>query len=74
MALAAALAEGGDDRARGAEQQRVGAGAVAIGDDPDPPPAEIPVLSAATLMDGAPARARLARIVLDYAAGLPAPR
>jgi LPPG:FO 2-phospho-L-lactate transferase len=43
-------------------------------DDPDPPPAEIPVLSAATLMDGAPARARLARIVLDYAAGLPAPR
>ena len=43
-------------------------------DDPDPPPAEIPVLAAATLMDGAPARARLARIVLDYAAGLPAPR
>src|SRR5829696_6649294 len=43
-------------------------------DDADPPPSEIPVLPAATLMDGAPARARLARVVLDYAAGLKAPR
>jgi LPPG:FO 2-phospho-L-lactate transferase len=40
--------------------------------DPDPPPEEIPTLSAPTLMDGAPARARLARIVLDYAATLAA--
>jgi LPPG:FO 2-phospho-L-lactate transferase len=38
--------------------------------DPDPPPAEIATLSAATLMKGASGRARLARIVLDYAAGL----
>jgi len=38
--------------------------------DPDPPPAEIPTLAAATLMEGAPGRARLARIVLDYAATL----
>jgi len=36
-------------------------------DDPDPPPAEIPTLAAPTLMDSAAARARLARIVLDYA-------
>jgi LPPG:FO 2-phospho-L-lactate transferase len=35
--------------------------------DPDPPPAEIPTLSTATLMDGAPARARLARTVLENA-------
>jgi LPPG:FO 2-phospho-L-lactate transferase len=38
--------------------------------DPDPPPAEIPTLMAPTLMDGAAARARLARIVLDYAVTL----
>jgi LPPG:FO 2-phospho-L-lactate transferase len=37
-------------------------------DDPDPPPTEIPTLATATLMDGAAGRARLARIVLDYAA------
>jgi LPPG:FO 2-phospho-L-lactate transferase len=42
--------------------------------DPDPPPTEIPTLSAPSLMDGAAARARLARIVLDYAADLAAPR
>jgi len=35
--------------------------------DPDPPPAEIPTLATATLMEGAGGRARLARIVLDYA-------
>jgi LPPG:FO 2-phospho-L-lactate transferase len=39
-------------------------------DDPDPPPTEVPTLTAPTLMDGAPARARLARIVLDHAAEL----
>jgi LPPG:FO 2-phospho-L-lactate transferase len=38
--------------------------------DPDPPPAEIPALSAPTLMEGAAGRARVARIVLDYAASL----
>ena len=38
--------------------------------DPDPPPAEIPTLAAATLMEGAAGRARLARTVLDYAASL----
>jgi LPPG:FO 2-phospho-L-lactate transferase len=38
--------------------------------DPDPPPAEPPVLATATLMEGAAGRARLARIVLDYAATL----
>jgi len=38
--------------------------------DPDPPPSEIPTLAAATLMEGAPGRARVARIVLDYAASL----
>jgi LPPG:FO 2-phospho-L-lactate transferase len=38
--------------------------------DPDPPPEEIPALSAPTLMEGAAGRARLARIVLDYAATL----
>jgi LPPG:FO 2-phospho-L-lactate transferase len=38
--------------------------------DPDPPPTEIPTLAAATLMDGAAGRARVARIVLDYAASL----
>jgi LPPG:FO 2-phospho-L-lactate transferase len=38
--------------------------------DPDPPPTEIPTLAAKTLMEGAAGRARLARIVLDYAASL----
>ena len=38
--------------------------------DPDPPPAEIPTLATATLMDGAAGRLRLARIVLDHAASL----
>jgi LPPG:FO 2-phospho-L-lactate transferase len=38
--------------------------------DPDPPPAEPQTLAAATLMEGAPGRARVARIVLDYAASL----
>ncbi|MET0306404.1 MAG: 2-phospho-L-lactate transferase [Solirubrobacterales bacterium] len=38
--------------------------------DPDPPPEEIPTLAAPTLMEGAAGRARLARIVLDYAATL----
>ncbi len=47
---------------------------VVDGDDPDPPPAEIPTLAAATLMAGAAGRARLARIVLDYAAQLRASR
>jgi LPPG:FO 2-phospho-L-lactate transferase len=42
--------------------------------DPDPPPDEIPTLAAATLMDGAAGRARLARIVLDYAGDLIASR
>jgi LPPG:FO 2-phospho-L-lactate transferase len=43
-------------------------------DDPDPPPVEIPTLATATLMEGAPGRARLARIVLDYASDLIASR
>jgi LPPG:FO 2-phospho-L-lactate transferase len=38
--------------------------------DPDPPPAEIPTLSAPTLMEGAAGRVQLARTVLDYAATL----
>jgi LPPG:FO 2-phospho-L-lactate transferase len=38
--------------------------------DPDPPSDEIPTLATATLMDGAAARARLARIVLEFAASL----
>jgi LPPG:FO 2-phospho-L-lactate transferase len=38
--------------------------------DPDPPPAEIPTHSASTLMEGPAGRARVARIVLDYAASL----
>ncbi|HEX6666511.1 MAG TPA: 2-phospho-L-lactate transferase [Solirubrobacterales bacterium] len=38
--------------------------------DPDPPPAEIPTLAAPTLMEGPPGRARVARVVLDYAATL----
>ncbi len=41
--------------------------------DPDPPPSEIPTLAAPTLMEGASGRARLARIVLDYAETLAAP-
>jgi len=40
--------------------------------DPDPPPDDVPTLAAPTLMDGAAGRARLARIVLDYAAELAA--
>ncbi len=40
--------------------------------DPDPPPTEIPTLATATLMEGASGRARLARIVLDYAETLAA--
>jgi LPPG:FO 2-phospho-L-lactate transferase len=38
--------------------------------DPDPPPADLPTLAAPTLMEGASGRARVARIVLDYAATL----
>jgi LPPG:FO 2-phospho-L-lactate transferase len=38
--------------------------------DPDPPPEEIPTQAVPTLMEGAAGRARLARIVLDYAATL----
>ncbi len=38
--------------------------------DPDPPPEEIPTLTTATLMEGAGGRARVARAVLDYTAGL----
>lgn len=38
--------------------------------DPDPPPEGIPTLAVPTLMEGASGRARLARIVLDYAASL----
>jgi LPPG:FO 2-phospho-L-lactate transferase len=38
--------------------------------DPDAPPPEIPTLATATLMEGAAGRARLARIVLDYASEL----
>jgi LPPG:FO 2-phospho-L-lactate transferase len=41
-------------------------------DDPDPPPAEVATLAAATLMEGASGRARVGRIVLDYAASLAA--
>ncbi len=40
--------------------------------DPDPPPVEVATLAAATLMEGASGRARVARIVLDYAASLAA--
>lgn len=35
--------------------------------DPEPPPLEPPTLAAPTLMEGAVGRARVARIVLDYA-------
>ena len=45
-------------------------GMVVDEDDPDPPPEEIPTLAAPTLMDSGATRARLARIVLDYAATL----
>jgi len=38
--------------------------------DPDPPPVEVATLAAPTLMEGASGRARVARIVLDYAATL----
>jgi LPPG:FO 2-phospho-L-lactate transferase len=38
--------------------------------DPDPPPVEVATMTAPTLMEGASGRARLARIVLDYAADL----
>ncbi|HET7443541.1 MAG TPA: 2-phospho-L-lactate transferase [Solirubrobacterales bacterium] len=38
--------------------------------DPDPPPTEVQSLATATLMEGASGRARLARIVLDYAESL----
>ncbi len=38
--------------------------------DADPPPPEIPTLAVSTLMEGASGRARLARIVLDYADSL----
>ena len=45
--------------------------AMVVGEgDPDPAPTEIPTLAAATLMEGAAGRARVARIVLDYAASL----
>jgi LPPG:FO 2-phospho-L-lactate transferase len=40
--------------------------------DPDPPPVEVATLAAATLMEGPSGRARVARIVLDYAASLSA--
>jgi LPPG:FO 2-phospho-L-lactate transferase len=40
--------------------------------DPDPPPVEVATLVAATLMEGAGGRARVARIVLDYADSLAA--
>jgi LPPG:FO 2-phospho-L-lactate transferase len=40
--------------------------------DPDPPPADLPTLAAPTLMEGASGRARVARIVLDYATTLAA--
>jgi LPPG:FO 2-phospho-L-lactate transferase len=38
--------------------------------DPDPPPAGVPTHAAATLMEGAGGRARVARVVLDHAATL----
>jgi LPPG:FO 2-phospho-L-lactate transferase len=47
-------------------------GMVVDEDDPDPPPVEVATLAAATLMEGASGRARVARIVLDYAASLAA--
>jgi LPPG:FO 2-phospho-L-lactate transferase len=47
-------------------------GMVVDEDDPDPPPAEVATIATATLMEGASGRARVARIVLDYAASLAA--
>jgi LPPG:FO 2-phospho-L-lactate transferase len=41
--------------------------------DPDPPPSEIPTLAVPTLMEGPAGRARLARVVLDYADTLTSP-
>lgn len=41
--------------------------------DPDPPPSEVPTLAVPTLMEGPSGRARLARIVLDYAETLASP-
>ncbi|HEX5711881.1 MAG TPA: 2-phospho-L-lactate transferase [Solirubrobacterales bacterium] len=38
--------------------------------DPDPPPVEVATIATATLMEGPSGRARLARIVLDYATTL----
>jgi LPPG:FO 2-phospho-L-lactate transferase len=38
--------------------------------DPEPPPADLQTLAAPTLMEGAAGRARVARVVLDYAATL----
>ncbi len=38
--------------------------------DPDPPPQEIPTHAADTLMEGPSGRARVARVVLDYASEL----
>jgi LPPG:FO 2-phospho-L-lactate transferase len=38
--------------------------------DPEPPPVEVATLTAPTLMEGASGRARVARLVLDYAATL----
>jgi LPPG:FO 2-phospho-L-lactate transferase len=45
-------------------------GMVCDEDDPDPPPPDLRTLTAPTLMEGASGRARLARIVLDFAATL----
>jgi LPPG:FO 2-phospho-L-lactate transferase len=42
--------------------------------DPDPPPQDVPSLAAPTLMEGAAGRARVARVVLDYAAEITAGR
>ncbi len=39
-------------------------------DDPDPPPADLRTFAAPTLMEGAAGRARVARLVLDFAASL----
>ncbi len=46
------------------------AGIVVDEGDPDPPPSDVPHLATATLMEGSAGRARLARIVLDYAESL----
>lgn len=45
---------------------------VVDGGDPDPPPSEVQTRVAATLMDGASGRLRVARLVLDYAETLQA--